>query len=71
MTERDPRNDPKPGDVTLSPNGAKFTIAKVEGDDVGYLDEIDAVLGAEPMFCTLEEWRKWSAKDEIVQLAGE
>jgi len=62
--ERDPRLDPRPGDVTRGPEGADYIVVMREGETVhcvrvsaeGYLDEVT----------DLETWREFSVEDDVL-----
>lgn len=70
-SERDPRTDPRPGDVLrgkkwLGGHGAtRRFVTRIEAHYVFY--ECGAALWQ--CFATRTEWRKWSATAEVVRRA--
>lgn len=68
MNSRDPRVDPKAGDVTRSTIdgisfGARFTVLENDGISVRYMD------GESYESIPLDEWRLWSQDDEVLYAA--
>lgn len=62
---RDPRKDPRPGDVVRStrpPIYSVFYVLDRCGDTVAYQEAIGELLT-----CTVEEWRTNSANDQIIK----
>lgn len=60
--ERDPRNDPRPGDVLRNPAGTCFHVERIEWGTVLYLQN-----GHSPLLeHSLNDWRRDAAHDEVV-----
>ena len=60
---RDPRVDPKAGDISRNSDGKEFKVVKRDGDTVCYLTD------GEYEEMEIEDWRKWAANDEVLHVA--
>lgn len=68
MSKRDPRRDPSKGDVVKSGRkGGSLVTAEVIESFRGF---VRAAWDGTPYTVTLEEWRKWALRGQIVWKGG-
>ena len=76
MTDRDPRVDPRPGDL-LEQNTNRRLVTSIEGGRVRYIHtrlmfwESHGWYGDNPCWTRVENWRKWAAGATVVRKAGD
>ncbi|URL59581.1 hypothetical protein IM816_05655 [Luteibacter flocculans] len=61
MADRDPRNQPVPGDV-LTNGKDTFYVTRVDGDEVFYTEQPPV----SELSSTLDDWRVYSKNDTVV-----
>lgn len=66
--QRDPRLDPRPGDVVKSSHRI-YLVTTVGHGDVWFA--MGGQQSATLKFTTIEEWVKWSTDDEVLYVASE
>lgn len=64
LSERDPRIDPKAGDVVENQDGNLFKVVKRDGDIVCYLDN-----GSDYEEIALDEWQLYAKSDKVLHAA--
>ena len=65
MTTRDPRQDPRNGDVLANSDGVHFYVRDFDfGEDVVSYQQGD---GGELLHSHVEEWRNFSADDTVIR----
>jgi len=67
MYDRDPRQNPVAGDVTVSLNGTRYRV--VEVDSVKQRVSYFTTLVSRVQTCPLADWRNWSKSDVVAELA--
>jgi hypothetical protein len=62
VTERDPRIDPKPGDVLATPR-SKRMVSWIDGEIIGVYYSTG---GGFRSFAYAEEWKSWAKDAEVI-----
>lgn len=67
MTARDPRLDPREGDVTKNRDGVEFYVRDACRWTVTYQEYGTGEL----LNCDISEWRQWAEHDTVMVRGGE
>lgn len=61
MSERDPRKEPRPGDVVRKGQITR-TVTEFDQNNVRYRSSVRSMIG----FCWITTWQTWAAGAEVI-----